>query len=142
VASLVLDLRYGEPPYGQSTELFVRGLQASLGGEGLWRQKPLPRWVKPYVALGLGWREERLLGAGDRTGRDSAPASRAILQGDLGLSCDAAGDGHRWQLLLRLGVTGTLPFGSETVSLGGESFELLSPSAGALVAVELVFDPR
>jgi hypothetical protein len=122
VLRALLDARYGEPPLGDSTEIFVRAVQLSLGGEWETELRGVSPWIKPYFALSLGWRREQLRGDEEFGGVQSENVDRPVVVGDMGARFDMAENRRTWHLQLQLGLSGWLPFDVAQVSFQNRFF--------------------
>ncbi|MCP4406731.1 MAG: hypothetical protein GY807_03045 [Gammaproteobacteria bacterium] len=93
----IFNIRYGEPPAGDLATVFVSTTQLTLGGE--WQTQindgGAP-WIKPYFALGLGWRREQVIGGEELQGLKSDAVDRAVIATDTGLRFDVAGNRRSW----------------------------------------------
>lgn len=137
---LYTEARYGEPELNGSTTTFIRTRQLTLGGELELELDPSLRWVKPYGALGLGWRGEQPRDEEPGGARAPAEIGRPVLTGDLGLRFDFAGNGKSWSLRSQLGLTGWLPFSDATAEIGARRVRLQDPGLAAVVGVTASFD--
>ena len=138
--ALVLDLRFGEPQFGDNAEIYVRSEQLSIGVE--W-EKPLAgesSWISAYGMIGLGWRREGLIGDGTLSGTTSETVGETTAVAGMGLRFFAATLGENWRYRLQLGLTGSAPFSSSNVAFGGESLRLHTPSLGVNLGMTFDFD--
>ena len=138
--ALVLDLRFGEPQFGDNPEIYARSEQLSIGVE--W-EKPLAgesSWISAYGTIGLGWRREGLIGDGTFSGITSETVGKTTAVAGIGLRFFAADLGENWRYRLQLGLTGSAPFSSADVSFAGESLRLHTKSLGVSLGMTFDFD--
>jgi hypothetical protein len=136
--TIFIDTRFGEPQYEDDTSMYVETRQLSAGME--W-ERQLPgalNWISAYGALGIGYRNEKLLGDGSLAGEVSKTVGAATATLGTGLRFAAAGLGGGWRYRLQLGVTSWLPAGASEVQFAGQSVKLLE--AGFGVVLGMTFD--
>ncbi len=122
--NLIGEIRYGAPPYKDSTQLFVETRQVSIQSEF---ETQFDEWIKPYVSFGVGWRSEKVVSDGSAGIGDSSVVGRVVGLGEVGLRFDAAGKGKDWAVQLQLGVGGWVPFSNEDVTVGNTTITLQEP---------------
>ena len=136
--SLVLNLQFGEPQFGDNPEIYVRSQQLSLGVE--WEKSLTGElgWISAYGSAGLGWRRESLVGDGALQGFRSETVGKTTAVAGIGLRFNAASLGENWRYRLQLGLVASLPFGSSNVAFAGESLRLHENRLG--VNLGMTFD--
>jgi hypothetical protein len=135
----IVDARYGEPPVGNSTEVFVKSTQLTLGGEWETEIRGASPWIKPYLALSLGWRREQVEGDEKLRGVKSDAVDRAVFVGDTGVRFDMAGNRRSWHLQLQLGLSGWVPFTDALVRFDDRPFRIQKPDVSAVTGFTLSF---
>ncbi len=136
----IINIRYGEPPVGDTAIVFVSTTQLTLGGE--WQTQIKnggTPWIKPYLAFGLGWRREQVIGDEELNGLKSAAVDRAVIVADTGLRFDVAGNRRSWLLQLQLGLTGWLPLADAHVDFNGRSVQVQQADFSAVVGFNTLF---
>lgn len=136
--SLVVDVRYGEPQFGDDTSRYVRTGQLALGME--WeRQLGAPLgWIGAYGGVNVGLRREQLLGDGMLSGQSSESIDRATAAADIGFRFAAAELGGGWRYRLQLGLTGWSSFGDANLMFNGQDVSLHNTGVG--VSLGMTFD--
>lgn len=134
--SLYLELRGGQPQYRRDVTRFVETAQVTGGVEFSRALPGTPDWLRLFVNLGVGWRQERLIGRGDLDGARSDWFGRGAIEAGGGLEIDSASLGDKWRHRLRFGISGWAPLESVTTTAGGMSTDLLRP--GASIAITWV----
>jgi hypothetical protein len=125
--SLLVDLRAGQPQYGNDVTRFTRTSQLAVGLE---LSRPVDAsisWLRYYTSGALGWRSEQLVGEGSLAGVKSPSIDKAVLQVDVGLEFDATQIRSHWRHTLRFGLSGWLPSKTVTVDTGGLASQLHQP---------------
>jgi len=138
--SIFVDTRFGEPQYQDDASLYVRSRQLSVGME--W-ERSLPdtlEWISAYGSLGIGWRNEKLIGDLDLTGEQSESVGKATALLSTGLRFASANLGAGWRYRLQLGLTSWIPSSSSEVMLAGQPFTLLKSGFG--LSLGMTFDYR
>lgn len=135
----IVDARYGEPPVGDSAEVFLRAVQLSMGAEWETEIHGASPWIKPYLALSLGWRGEQLRGEEELRGLRSEAVHRAVMVGDAGARFDMAGNRRTWHLQLQLGLSGWIPFDDAQVSFQDKYLRIQKPDIVAVSGFTLSF---
>lgn len=130
--AIFAEVRSGQPQLGHNPTLFVDTTQASLGIE--WSRPVVhsTHWLRFYTNIGAGWRQERLLGDGERRGESSDAVDRAVLVAEGGIEIDATALTEHLDLRLRLGVTGWLPTSDAVVDVGNTTEVVQGPDASIL----------
>ena len=95
-------------------------------------------WISAYGSLGLGWRNEKLLGDGMLSGESSESAGRATATFGTGLRFAAADLGGGWRYRIQLGLTGWVPGSDSEVLFAGQSVRLHKTGIG--VVLGMTFD--
>ncbi len=134
-SSIVADLRYGQPQFGNITAAYVQSEQIGVGLE--WSRSPArtKNWITWYGTLGAGWRSEQLVGDGALTGEKSAATSRAVLTLSSGLRFDAAELGSHWRLRIQTGISAWLPVSDAGVTFAGEQFSIQESAVGLFLGM-------
>ena len=122
--SLLVDLRAGQPQFGNDVTRFTRTSQLAVGLEFSRPVDASMPWLRYYTSAALGWRSEQLIGEGDLAGVKSESIDKAVLQVDIGLEFDATRIGSNWRHTLRFGLSGWLPSETVTVNDGGLASQL------------------
>jgi len=125
--NLFVTAGYGEPQHGDDPLLYRHTIQAGAGIE--W-QRPLgirDGWAGLWLSLGAGWREERIFGDAARNGEQSPTVSGVAALAGAGLQFDGGELFGGYFFRVRLGIGGSFPFGSETVAMGDDVFEVQQP---------------
>ena len=138
--SYLVDVRAGEPQYGNDVTRFVETYQATLGIE--WSRPFSERsdWLRFYTNFSAGWRSEKLLGNASLFDEESAAIDRGVFVAGLGIEVFATPLGNRWQHSLRFGATGWKPSSSATVTVGGIPSTI--HQAGAVIVAAWTIDYR
>jgi len=137
--SIVVGLGYGEPQYGNDTSLFTRSRQIDASLEF---ERPVISgngWLTAYGALGAGWRDEELIGAGDLQGESSEVVGRIVLTASAGLRFDLPNDSDRWRFRARFGLLGRMPVDDATVELAGVTYQIQRNALDLVVGATLDF---
>jgi hypothetical protein len=122
--SIVIGLQYGEPQYKDDTSLFTRSRQVDTSIEF---ERPLiahSGWLTAYTALGAGWRDEKLTGAGDLQGESSEAIGRIVLTASAGLRFDLSSVEDRWRFRVQFGLLGRLPVDDAAVEIAGGTYQI------------------
>jgi hypothetical protein len=136
----IINIRYGEPPVGDSATVFVSATQLTLGAEWQTQIKDGGSpWIKPYLSFGLGWRREQVIGDEELRGLESDAVDRAVIVADTGLRFDFAGNRRSWLLQLQLGLTGWLPLADAHVDFNDRSLRIQQPDFAAVVGFNTLF---
>ncbi len=135
----IVDARYGEPPLGNSTEVFVESMQLTVGGEWETEIRGVSPWIKPYIGLSLGWRREQVVGDEELSDVKSDAVDRAVLVGDAGLRFDMAGNRRSWHLQLLLGLSGWVPLNDARVMFHDSFMRIQKPDVSAVTGFTLSF---
>ncbi len=134
-SSIVADLRYGQPQFGNITAAYVQTEQIGLGLEWSRSLAGTKNWITWYGTLGAGWRGEQLVGDGQLTGEKSAATSRAVLTLNSGLRFDAAELGSHWRLRIQTGISAWLPVSDADVTFAGEQFSIQESAVGLFLGM-------
>ena len=136
--SVFVSAAFGEPQYGSDPAVYRRSLQLGAGLEWEYPLSTGSDWLAGYVALGAGWRQEQLLGAGPLAGLESASVSRPVLLGSAGLRFNTGSLGRFGRYRMQLGLTSWVPAGGDEVVLGMTEYNVLQ--ARTALAVGVTFD--
>ena len=132
--SYLVDVRAGQPQFGNDVNRFVETRQATLGIE--W-SRPLSNrydWLRFYANVSAGWRSEQLLGSTSLVGEESTTIDRGVIVAGLGVEIFATSLGNHWQHSLRFGATGWKPSSSASVTVGGTPSTIQQTGASIVVA--------
>jgi hypothetical protein len=140
--SILLDLRYGKPQYGNNEQLFIDTQQLGVGMEWERDLSSSVRWVSFYGAFGAGWRKEQLGFEDETVSAQSESASDAVLTAGAGIRFNAASLGQRWNYRLQLGVSAWAPLNDARVQLNGEEFTLQESALAFLLGMSFDYSPR
>ena len=138
--ALVVDLRLGEPQFGDNPEIYVSSQQLSLGFEWEKTLAASSDWISVYGTAGLGWRTESLIGDGTLNGMTSEKVGKTTVVASIGLRFFAATLGENWRYRLQLGLAATAPLGSSNVAFAGESQGLHENILGVSLGMTFDFD--
>ena len=129
-AWLVFGMRYGQPAYQTSFDIFTEVQQFALGVEFEWQDQERYQLAWPYLGLLLGQRTEQLKAdRGTLAGQESDKVSSAVLEVGAGIRFNLY-PRKKWQLLFQLGLIGHYPFSSQTVVFDQAQHDLLEPGMG------------
>jgi hypothetical protein len=123
----LLELRYGQPQFGNDTSRFVETWQVSAGVE--FERAPVRSldWMTAYGSLAVGWRSEGLAGEGDEIGGlSSESVDRVGLAGNAGLRFGTNAGNDSWSLMLDIGLSAWLPSSDGDVMFNNTSETLQS----------------
>lgn len=136
--SAFVDLRYGDPQYDDNPSLYVETRHLGAGLE--WERSLAPSlpWIGAYVAVGAGWRYERLVGDAGLDGLQSSSVGRAAATAATGLRFNAASLGGGWSLRLQTSLSGWLPASDAQVDFDGQPLRIQRP--GLALALGATFD--
>jgi len=138
--AVIVAASYGEPQYGDNTNVFVRSRQFEVG---LDLERPLSArsgWLSAYGFAGAGWRNERLIGVNTLQGETSASVGRAVLSAGTGLRIDAASLGERWRYRISLGLTGRLPLQDADLQIGDMTLRVQQPALDLMLGMTFDFE--
>jgi hypothetical protein len=132
--SYLIDIRAGQPQYGNDVSRFVETFQATVGVE--WSRAVTDNydWLRFYGNVSGGWRSEQLLGRATLLGEESTAIDRGVLVVGMGLEIDATRFGTHWRHSLRFGVTGWKPSSAADVSVGGAPSTIQEPGVSLVLA--------
>ena len=133
--SLMGSLDFGEPQLDSDPTLYVETRQVAIGVE--W-ERPLSAesgWLSGFFGGGLGYRDERVIGDGDRAGTRSDRVARGVVVLNAGFRLHASSLGSGWRYRIQTGVTAWLPFGDASVAIETEAWTIQEPSVGLLLGV-------
>lgn len=136
--SLVVDIRLGEPQFGDDPEIYVKTQQVSVGLEWEKSLAATLDWISVYGTAGLGWRREELIGDGSLEGLTSETVGMTTGVAGVGLRFSAASLGEKWRYRLQLGLAASAPFGDSHVDFAGQSMRLHKSSLA--VSLGMTFD--
>jgi len=139
--SLLLDLRYGEPQYGNDESYFVKTRQLGAGVEWERNLNEDVAWLSYYGSAGGGWRTEQLDYSDELGHARSDTAGRAVVTAGTGLRVNVARLSQRWNYRLQLGLTAWAPLGDARVELNGRQFLLQTPSLAVFLGMSFDFAP-
>ena len=137
--SIVIGLGYGEPQYGNDTSLFTRSRQIDASIEF---ERPVisdSDWLTAYGALGAGWRDEELTGAGDLQGESSEVVGRVVLTASAGLRFDVPINSDRWRFRIQFGLLGRVPVDDALVEIASASYQIHANALDLMVGATLDF---
>ena len=138
--SFFIDMRFGEPQYEDNASMFIETRQVSAGLE--W-ERQLPdalNWISAYGALGIGYRQEKILGDKllDRESSESVGRVTATL--GTGLRFAAADLGGGWRYRLQFGLTGWIPASGSEVLFVGEPVQLHKTGIGVMLGMTFDYE--
>jgi hypothetical protein len=134
-AALTATLDFGEPQLGGDPTLYVETRQAVLGVEWARSLSADSGWLSGFVGGGVGYRDERVIGDGDRAGAQSGRVGRGVVVLNAGLRLHASSLGSGWRYRIQTGVTAWLPWGDARVTVDGDEWTIQAPSFGVLLGV-------
>ena len=137
--SIVVGLGYGEPQYGNDTSLFTRSRQIDASLEFERPVKSGNGWLTAYGALGAGWRDEELIGAGDLRGESSEVVGRVVLTASAGLRFDLPIYSDQWRFRAQFGLLGRMAVDDATVDLAGVTYQIQRNALDLVVGATLDF---
>jgi hypothetical protein len=139
--SVLLDLRYGEPQFGDNEFQYIHSQQLSAGMEWERSLSETARWVSVYGSVGAGWRNEQLNFSNDQSSTRSDTIGRAVLTAGAGLRFIAARLGRRWNYRIQLGLTAWAPLNDAGVILAGDLYSIQKPALAVVLGMSFDFSP-
>jgi hypothetical protein len=138
--STIFAASYGEPQYGNQTNLFVRSQQLEFGTD---LEHPLAArggWLSAYLSTSAGWRTEELINVNFTAEQKSGSVGRAVLSVGTGLRIAAANLGDDGSYRIQLGLTGRLPIGDANLEIDDVVFRVQKPALE--IQLGMTFDFR
>ena len=138
--AIVAAVTFGEPQYRDDTNVFIRSRQLDAGLDFEHSLSASGDWLSAYGVIGIGWREETLIGLGDLQGAESASAGRVVLVAGGGLRFDASGLAGRGRFRIQLGLTGRLPVDDAVLAIDERAVRVQRPALDAMLGMTFDFD--
>ncbi len=138
--SVFIDARIGEPQFEDNASMYIETRQISAGLE--W-ERQLPdylNWISAYGAVGVGYRQERILGDKLLAREVSESVGRVTATLGTGLRFAATDLGGGWRLRLQLGVTGWVPASGSEVLFVGEPVQLHKTGVGVMLGMTFDYE--
>ncbi len=138
--AFVIGLAYGEPQYKSDRSLFVRSRQVDLGLDFEWPLSVRGAWISAFGQAGVGWRDEKLTGAGEALDASFPAVGRAVLTTGLGLRFESAGAAGRWRFRVQLALVGRLPASNAQLQSGELTVGLQRSALDLMLGTTLDFE--